>query len=282
VDRNVNVALNQEVVDGLGVFVLASVGGTKNGTDTNGVFVDQIYRLLGVDYVAVLCAVDVLFLDVKVTSSLLPTHLDSRVHDYVGTRVVLALCLALVGPGPLHSECCEHDGLGRADGRCAHGVGVVVVGGNVEEAGNHVDTAVLDVGRDGVLFVVDKVLCKSVNHDLLCFGLHVGCDKGCQAVRQVLAGVRNMALGENGLESGVAVQSQVILDHAVCHIGGHFLVGHLISGEILGCKAAAIDALLKVVGLSTFGTKLRKINVFSRALGNLRIVGDLSEMNHSV
>lgn len=59
VNRNVNVALDQEVVDGLGVLVLASVGGTEDGADTNGVLVNQVDGLLRVDNVAVLCAVDV-------------------------------------------------------------------------------------------------------------------------------------------------------------------------------------------------------------------------------
>lgn len=128
-DRDVNVALDQQVVDGLGVLVLASIGGTENGADTNGVLVDQVDGLLRVDNVAILCAVDIpvcsvstrtpaksqdhgLLLNIKVTSSLLPTHLNSRVHDDVRTRVVLALCLALVDPGLLHCQCCKHDGLG--------------------------------------------------------------------------------------------------------------------------------------------------------------------------
>ena len=38
---------------------------------------------------------------------------------------------------------------------------VGVVGGDVEEAGNHVDAAVLDVGGLGVFFVVDEVLAKA-------------------------------------------------------------------------------------------------------------------------
>lgn len=58
-DRDVNVALDQEVVDGLGVLVLASVSGTEDGADTNGVLVDQVDSLLRVDNEAVLCAVDV-------------------------------------------------------------------------------------------------------------------------------------------------------------------------------------------------------------------------------
>jgi hypothetical protein len=75
VDVHVNVALNQEIVDGLCVLVLASVGGTQNGADTDGVLVDKVDGLLGVDYVAVLGAVDVLLLDVEVSASFL--HTDS-------------------------------------------------------------------------------------------------------------------------------------------------------------------------------------------------------------
>ena len=64
-DRDVNVALDQEVVDGLSVLVLASVGGTENGADTNGVLVNQVDSLLRVDNVAVLGAVDVPFSSVS-------------------------------------------------------------------------------------------------------------------------------------------------------------------------------------------------------------------------
>jgi hypothetical protein len=111
-DGNVKVALDQQVVDGLCVLVLAGVGRAENGADTNGVLVDEIDSLLRVDNVAILGAVDILLLDIKVTSSLLPADLDSRVHDDVGTRVVLALCLALINPCLLHCQCSKHNGLG--------------------------------------------------------------------------------------------------------------------------------------------------------------------------
>ena len=144
-DGDVKVALDQEVVDGLGVLVFASVCGTENGANTDGVLVDEVNSLLRVDNVAILRAIDILLLDIEVTSGLLPADLDSRVHDDVGTRVVLALCLSLVDPSLLHCQCGEHDGLGGTDSRSAHGIGFIVVGRDVEQAGDHVDTTILDI-----------------------------------------------------------------------------------------------------------------------------------------
>ncbi len=62
-----------------------------------------------------------------------------------------------------------------------HDLGILVVQGGVEEAGDHRDTAVLDVGADRVLFVVDEVLGEGVDHELLGLLLHVCGDEGCQA-----------------------------------------------------------------------------------------------------
>ena len=56
------------------------------------------------------------------------------------------------------------------------------MGWNVEEAGDHADAAVLNVGAHRVFFVVDEVLGKGIDHELLDLGLHVGCDEGSKAV----------------------------------------------------------------------------------------------------
>lgn len=76
-DVYVNVTLDQKIVDGLCVLVLAGVCGTQNGANTDGVLVDKVNGLLGVDYVAVLGAVYVLLLDVEVSASFLHTVLAS-------------------------------------------------------------------------------------------------------------------------------------------------------------------------------------------------------------
>jgi hypothetical protein len=71
VDVDIDLALNKEVVDGLDIFVLASVCGSEDGADADGVLIAEIDALLGVDYVAISCAVDVLLLDVEVAARFL-------------------------------------------------------------------------------------------------------------------------------------------------------------------------------------------------------------------
>lgn len=45
----------------------------------------------------------------------------------------------------------------------------------MEQVGNHVDAAVLDVCGLGVFFVVDEVLAEAVGHELLGFVFLEGC-----------------------------------------------------------------------------------------------------------
>lgn len=115
VDRHIEVLLNQQVIDSLDVLVLARVRGAEDGADTNGVLINEVDRLLGVNDVAVGRAVDELLLDLKVAGGLFPADLNSGGHDNVGVLGGLALGLALVLPALLHGEDGEHDGLGGAD-----------------------------------------------------------------------------------------------------------------------------------------------------------------------
>ena len=80
-DWAINASLNQQIVDLLGVLVLSSVSSSKDGADTDGVLVDKVNGLLGVDYVAVLGAVNVLLLDIEVSASFLHTVLASSISQ---------------------------------------------------------------------------------------------------------------------------------------------------------------------------------------------------------
>lgn len=163
VDGTVNVFGDQQVVDGLCILIVAGVRGSEDRHDTNGVFIHQRHGRLGVNDEALPRAVDVLFVNLKVARRLFPADLNGRRHDDVGVLGRLAGGLAALLPAALHGEDGEHDGLGGADGGGADGVAVV---GGVEEVGNHVDAAVLDVGGIGVLFVVDEVGGEGVGHEL--------------------------------------------------------------------------------------------------------------------
>lgn len=121
VDGDVNVLGDEQVVDGLGVLVATSVSGAENGHNTNGVLVDEVNSFLRVDQETITLAEDVLFVNLKVTNSLLPADLDGRRHDQVGVLGALALGLATELPATLHGQHSKHDGLGRSDGGGAHG-----------------------------------------------------------------------------------------------------------------------------------------------------------------
>ena len=107
----VDVLLGEQVVDGFGVLVLASVGRAQDRTDTNCVLIHKVDRLLWVNDIPIVGTVDELLLNIKVPRCLLPAHLNGGVHDDVRLAEVLAGRLALVLPALLHGESREHDGL---------------------------------------------------------------------------------------------------------------------------------------------------------------------------
>ena len=62
VDRAIDVAFNEEVVDGFDVFVFTGIGGADNGADADCVFIDEVDGFFGVDYITLWGAVDILVL----------------------------------------------------------------------------------------------------------------------------------------------------------------------------------------------------------------------------
>ena len=84
VNGTVDIFGDQKVIDGLNIFVLASVGGANDGANANSILVDQVDGLFRVNHIAILCAVDVALLDVEVPRCFLPADLDSGIHDNVG------------------------------------------------------------------------------------------------------------------------------------------------------------------------------------------------------
>ena len=108
VDGAVNFLLNQEIIDCLDILVLAGIRCANDGANTNGVLIDQVDGLFGVNHVAVLSAEDVTFLNFEVACGFFPADLDRRVHDDVGLGVVFAFCFTLVLPALLHGEGAKH------------------------------------------------------------------------------------------------------------------------------------------------------------------------------
>lgn len=96
--------------------------------------------------------------------------MDSTAHDQVGFAEVFALGFPLVLPALLHGESAEHDCFRATHAGRAHGVLIAVLDGSIEHAGDHADTAVLDLGGLGVFFVVDEVLGERLCHEFLGLG----------------------------------------------------------------------------------------------------------------
>ena len=108
VDGAIDLLLNEEIVDCLDILVLASVSCANYGANTNGILVDEVDGLFGVNDVAVLSTEDVTFLNFEVACCLLPADLDRRVHNDVGLGPVFACCFTLILPTLLHGEGAEH------------------------------------------------------------------------------------------------------------------------------------------------------------------------------
>ena len=172
-----------------------SVSSAQDDADPNGVLVDQVDGLLGVDDEALGGAVDQLLLDLKVPRRLFPADLDSynrserpslirrshysslsrgrlpltRRHDNVGPISRQPSLNPLILPPLPHGQHSQKYRLRRPHARRPDGASAAVLRlGGVEEAADHGDAAVLDVGALGVLFVVDEVLGKGLSHELLC------------------------------------------------------------------------------------------------------------------
>lgn len=84
------------------------------------------------------------------------------------------------------------------------------------------------------------------------------------------------------LEGRVAIQSQVVLDHSVGSGGRHLLVGHLVSGQVLCGEATAVDAGLEIIRLAALRAQIGEVDLILSILLDLRVLGDLSEVNHGV
>jgi hypothetical protein len=124
-DRAIDLLLDQQVVDGLDVLVLARVRCPQDRTNANGILIHQIDRFFRINHVPRLRAVDIFLLDIEIPRRFLPAHLHRAIHHNIRARAVLALSLAAVLPALLHRQHGQHDTLRGSDGRCANGVLVV-------------------------------------------------------------------------------------------------------------------------------------------------------------
>jgi hypothetical protein len=90
--------------------------------------------------------------DVEVPAELLPDDVHVAAEDEVRLVGRLSLGLTPLAPLPLQRERAEHDRLG---GALRPGAGRLA--GSVEQLGEHVDAALLDLGGHRILRVIDEV-----------------------------------------------------------------------------------------------------------------------------
>ena len=157
-------------------------------------------------------------LDVEVAAELLPDHVHVAAEDQVRLVDRLAGRFAPLLPLPLQREGAEHDRL-----RGALGAGAGGLAGRVVEVGEHADAALLDLGRDRVLGVVDEVAVEVLGDQPLRLGLHPGGDEG----------------GEVALR--VALQRQFLVDQAHRVERGHAAGREGAVGGVFGEEAVAVE-----------------------------------------
>ena len=212
-----------QLVELLHIVVLAGVGDAEDGRDADGVVVHVVHDRVHVQGQMVLLKRHEAHLDVPVAAELLPAHLVAGRDNEVRAlrRVdVHARILRQLLPAEQHPEAAQHARLGRADGGRAHGL---LVGIRMPQVGDHGDAAVLEVGRHGVLVLVDGVLLHNLGHDPRGHGLHVGLAERGKVLR------------------GVALDGQILLDHLVGDARLDRLVVHLRARHLRIGRLAAED-----------------------------------------
>lgn len=111
------------------------------------------------------------------------------------------------------------------------------------------------------LLIVDKVLGERLGHELLRLFFHVGGDEGGQ------------------VEHGVAVEAELVLDHAIGDLPGHLALGHLMARQILGGKLGAIDAGGEAV-LVVGELQRNLLDSLGQLVVDIAVLVDGGEMDH--
>ena len=167
--------VEQQRVDADDVVHVPGEGGAEHGRDADRVLVEVRLHVLGTDRVLALLEGDDPWFDVEVAAELLPHHVDVAAEHEVRSLRREVLRLAALLPLPLQRQRAEHDRLRRPLGAAPGGRA-----GRVEQVGQHPDAALLDLGRDRVLGVVDEVAVQVLGDDPLRLGLHPGRHEGRQ------------------------------------------------------------------------------------------------------
>jgi hypothetical protein len=166
---------DQQVVDADHFVGVAGEGRADHRRDADRVLIDVRLDVLGADRVLARLQGHDPRLDVEVAAELLPDHVDVATEDQVGLVGGLSRRLAALAPLPLQRQRAEHD---RLRGSLRPSTGCLA--GGVEELGEHLNAALLDLGGHRVLGVVDEVPVQVLVDDPACLRLHPGGDEGGQ------------------------------------------------------------------------------------------------------
>ena len=169
VNDRINLLLDQQIINLLSILVLSCVSCAKNDADTNGILVNQVDGLLGINDISLRCAVNIFLLDLEISGRLLPADLNCRAHDNVWLIPRLASSLTSILPALLHGQNSQHDRLRGSHSRGTDCSSSFFVDRGIEESADHRHTAVLDVGGLGVFFVVDEILGEGFGHEVFDF-----------------------------------------------------------------------------------------------------------------
>ena len=213
VDVDVETGLLLQLVERLGELehglVGPGVGDAEGRHHHDGVLVDPFEHLLDVHLVAPRGHRDLPHLDVPVLGELVPDHLHGPAH-HVGRVGRLPGGPALGPPTPLGRHPAQHARLRGPDGRAADGLLGV---GRVPQVGQHVDAAPFQLGRLGVLVLVDEVLVDAEVHQVMDLWLLPRLAERGEvlagiAVEHELVGDRLHHLGRPHLRSGTTRRGQ--------------------------------------------------------------------------
>jgi hypothetical protein len=138
-------------------------------------------------------------------------------------------------PSPFSSEDTQDDSLATAYGGDTQGLALSVIQWGIEQSGDHVDAASLDLTESGVFLDIDEVLVEVGHHEFLCLLLHVGGDKG----------------GE--IERWATIEEEFVMNETGSDPRVHFLFTELKARNPGAGRGRAIDAVEEVRRTTKWG-----------------------------
>ena len=122
-----------------------------------------------------------------------------------------------------------------------HNIGLVVYWA-IEEACDHADAAVLDLGSLRVLLIVDEVLVECFSHELFNFVFHIATMLVSSFSNPNLLHRLDSRSDKAGqVESRSAIEGKVVLDHPIGYLWRHLLLWHGVGWQVLTSELGAIN-----------------------------------------